>query len=95
MGINSGNMSLGLRKKLADGEFHGGPMYMIKHGINGLVCKCYDCEAMAENIENLIKYKKFYAKLSHNSYRRFRDELNAANMARKTYELYEKLYKKI
>ena len=88
----SEGMSLGLPAAVSD---YGGNTYMIKHGINGLVCKCYDSEAMAENIENLIKHKKFYAKLSYNARLRFRDELNAANMARKTYELYEKLYKKI
>ena len=88
----SEGMSLGLPAAVSD---YGGNTYMIKHGINGLICKCYDCETMAENIANLIKYRKFHAKLSNNAYCRFRDELNATNMARKTYELYEKLYKKI
>ena len=88
----SEGMSLGLPAAVSD---YGGNTYMVKHAVNGLVCKCYDYEAMAENIENLIKYKKFYAKLSHNAYCRFCDELNAAAMARQTYELYEKLYKKI
>ena len=88
----SEGMSIGLPAVVSD---YGGNSYMIRHGINGLVCKCYDVEAMADNISRLIKDNDFYAELSRNAYHRFKNELNAANMARRTYELYEKLYKKI
>lgn len=88
----SEGMSVGLPAVVSD---YGGNSYMIKHGVNGLVCKCYDYMAMADSIEGLIDDGELYSQLSYHAYRRFHKELNAANMARQTYRLYEKLYKKI
>lgn len=88
----SEGMSLGLPAVVSD---YGGNTYMIKHRVNGLVCKCYDYLAMADYIERLIDDGELYSQLSYNAYCRFSDELNAVNMARQTYKLYEKLYKKI
>ena len=47
----SEGMSLGIPAVVSD---FGGNPYMIEHGVNGLVCECYDSRKMADHIFDLI-----------------------------------------
>ncbi len=85
----SEGMSLGKPAIVSD---YGGNPYMVKNGINGYIYKCSDYRALAERIECICTNRKVYDKMSSNAYDRFKTELNAEMMTRKTNELYDTLY---
>lgn len=86
----SEGMSLGIPAVVSD---YGGNPYMIKHGENGFVCKCFDSSEMAEYIERLANDRDLYAQMSKKAYQRFCTELNAEAMTKKTNQLYDKLWR--
>ena len=85
----SEGMSLG---KPAIVSNYGGNPYMVKHGVNGFIYECSDYRSLAKCIEKLCADVELYEKMSHESYERFKQELNAENMAQKTNKLYDTLY---
>ncbi len=86
----SEGMSIGLPAVVSD---YGGNPYMVRHGVNGFVCRCYDHIAMAKYVKKLIRDKCLYEQISINARERFESELNARAMTQKTNLLYEGLYK--
>ncbi len=84
----SEGMSLGLPSVVSD---YGGNPYMVEHGINGFVCKCYDWKAMAKYIAALMDDTGLYRSMSLEARKRFTNELNSERMAKKTNLLYEEL----
>ena len=85
----SEGMSLGIPSVVS--SFGGNP-YMVDHGVNGLVCVCYDSQKMAEYICDLINDRELYRRMSLAARKRFEDELNARAMTEKTNKLYDRLY---
>jgi len=85
----SEGMSIGLVSVVSD---FGGNPYMIKDGYNGLIYKTDDFCALADKIEILMKDRELYKKMSDNALERYKNELNAENMARKTEKLYRTLF---
>ena len=71
---------------------YGGNPYMVKNGVNGFVYESSDYHSLAECIERLCMNRELYEKMSHESYKRFKQELNAENMTKKTNKLYDALY---
>lgn len=85
----SEGMSLGIPAVVSN---YGGNPYMIEHGVNGLVCECYDSRKMADHIFDLINDRELYRRMSLASRERFENELNAQEMTEKTNKLYDRLY---
>jgi glycosyltransferase involved in cell wall biosynthesis len=85
----SEGMSLGLPAVVSD---YGGNPYMIKHRVNGFVCKTGDSEKMAEYIVRLKNDRELYSKMSEKARERFENELNARSMTQKTNRLYDTLH---
>jgi glycosyltransferase involved in cell wall biosynthesis len=86
----SEGMSLGIPAIVSD---YGGNPYMVRHGINGLVCPQGDSLALAEAIERLSREKTLYTRLSRQARLRFAEELNAEAMTKKTEKLYAELFR--
>ena len=85
----SEGMSLGIPSVVSN---YGGNPYMIAHGVNGLVCECYDSRKMADHIVDLINDRELYGRMSRAARERFENELNARSMTEKTNKLYDRLY---
>ena len=64
----------------------------MRDGYNGFIYKTDDFFALAEKITDLYSDRELYEKMSENSIERYKSELNAKNMARKTEELYSSLF---
>ena len=64
---------------------------MVRHGENGFVCKCYDSPQLARYIKTLLHNKELYASMSKAAYTRFKEELNAKEMTKKTNLLYDRM----
>ncbi len=84
----SEGMSLGIPAVVSD---YGGNPYMVQHGVNGYVYKMGNYRELADYIFEVTENHK---KLSEESLKRYRHELNALRMARQTQTLYLKMYKK-
>lgn len=70
----------------------GGNPYMVFDGVNGLVFSTDNYLQLASKIEYMKNNDGEYGKMAENAYFRFKNELNAENMARKTEELYSSLF---
>ncbi len=86
----SEGMSIGLPAIVSD---YGGNPYMVRHGVNGFVCRCYAHTAIAKYVKRLMSDKSLYERMSVAARSRFEKELNASDMTKKTTALYESLYK--
>lgn len=87
----SEGMSLGLPAVVSD---YGGNPYMVRHGVNGYVCRCGDSKGFANYIRTLLEDEGRYRELSGEARLRFENELNAQSMTQKTNMLYDVLYKR-
>ncbi len=85
----SEGMSLGIPAVVSD---YGGNPYMVRHGVNGYVYPVGRSDILAKYLERLSEDSGKYLQMSQNSYGRFRDELNAAQMTKHTEALYKKLF---
>ena len=65
---------------------------MVFDGVNGLVFSTDNYLQLASKIEYVKNNDSEYGKMAENAYFRFKNELNAENMARKTEELYSSLF---
>ena len=70
----------------------GGNPYMVFDGVNGLVFGTDNFIELASKIEYMKNNDAEYRRMSGNAYFRFKNELNAENMARKTEEFYSSLF---
>ena len=70
----------------------GGNPYMVFDGVNGLVFSTDNYLQLASKIEYMKINDGEYKRMAENAYFRFKNELNAENMARKTEELYSSLF---
>lgn len=86
----SEGMSLGIPSVVSD---YGGNTYMVRDGYNGYVYKAGDSSELCEAIIRLTENKERYRILAQNSAERFKAELNASCMTKKTQALYNELYK--
>ncbi len=85
----SEGMSIGLPCIASD---FGGNPYMVRDGYNGFIYPTDDHIALAKRISLLSLDKELYRQMSKNAYERYKNELNAENMARKTEEIYSSLF---
>lgn len=85
----SEGMSLGIPAVASD---FGGNRYMIRDGVNGLIYPRGDHRRLAGSILHLSE-KELYEKCSKQALRRFSYELNAENMAGRTYKIYRETLK--
>jgi len=88
----SEGMSLGIPAIVSD---YGGNPYMVRHGENGLVYPQGRDDLLAEAIERLTWDRDLYGRLSQNALRRYREELNAETMTKKTEKLYQELFRSV
>ncbi|MBE6667042.1 MAG: glycosyltransferase family 4 protein [Ruminococcaceae bacterium] len=84
----SEGMSLGIPAVVS--SFGGNP-YMVRNGYNGYVYPVGNYEILATYLIELSNSVDKYKFLSKNAYTRYKNELNAKEMSRQTYSLYEKL----
>ena len=84
----SEGMSIG--KPAVVSDFGGNP-YMVRHGENGFVCRCYDSSQMAKYIKKLLHDKELYSSMCKAALKRFEEELNAREMTKKTNLLYDSM----
>ena len=84
----SEGMSLG---KPAVASDYGGNPYMINDGENGLLYPAANVKKLSLAIAKLSDNKDIYNSMSRASKARFENELNAAEMTRRTYAFYESL----
>ena len=85
----SEGMSLGIPAVASD---YGGNKYMVRDGVNGLIFRAGDSGALAECIRCVTGDSILYQKLSEGAFDRFVSELNAKQMTRHTYDLYNKRF---
>ena len=65
---------------------------MVFDGVNGLVFSTDNYLQLVSKIEYMKNNDAEYRRMAENAYFRFKNELNAENMARKTEELYFSLF---
>ena len=70
----------------------GGNPYMVFDGVNGLVFRTDNYLQLTSKIEYMKNNDAEYRRMAENAYFRFKNELNAENMARKTEEFYSSLF---
>lgn len=85
----SEGMSLGIPAVVSD---YGGNPYMVKNGKNGFIYSAHNSDALAKRIYLLAFSNTLYKRMSEESLIRFKNELNAKEMSRQTYALYERLF---
>ena len=87
----SEGMSLGIPCVASD---YGGNPYMVRDGKNGYIFRQRDALDLARKIM-LLRDKNIYSSLSLNAILRFKNELNAKTMTKKTEKLYISLIKNL
>lgn len=85
----SEGMSMGIPSVVSD---YGGNPYMVRDGENGIVVPQNNPTALTEAILRLGEDEALYEQLSRGALERFRSELNAEQMTKKTEELYDELF---
>ena len=84
----SEGMSIGIPAVVSD---FGGNPYMVRNRYNGLVYPTGNYEILAKLLIELSLNREEYKLFSNNAYNRYKEELNAKEMSRQTYSLYERL----
>lgn len=88
----SEGMSLGIPAVASD---FGGNPYMVRDGYNGFVYPTGNYKVLSERLLELAKNREVYKDFSKNAYERYTEELNAKEMSRQTYSLYEELSRRL
>lgn len=70
----------------------GGNPYMVWDGYNGFIYPVDDASALADRIEKLKGDRELYLSMSKNALVRYNEELNAAQMTKKTEQIYSDLF---
>ena len=83
-------MSLGIPTVASD---FGGNPYMVRDGENGFLYPAGDDAALAERILYVFSSDRLYERICLGARERFLSELNAAQMTKKTEQLYARLFR--